>query len=82
MDGLRANQFHLVRNSLEREMSASVRARRDELERRLELVRARKGEFTEAGYDERLEHVLRQLAGLYAELEETPPDPKANRNGK
>ena len=82
LDGLRANQFHLVRNSLERDMSPSMRARRDELERRLEQLRARKGELTAAVYDERLENVLRPLADLYAELEETPPDPKAKRDGK
>lgn len=66
-DGLRANQFHLVRTGRDRSMSAEARARRDELELAVHDLRQRKGELDETEYYDRLEPLLVDLARLYEE---------------
>ena len=67
LDGLRANQFHLVRSPQDRNMPSGVRDRRDELELAVARLRERKGELEEEKYYARLEALLLDLARLYEE---------------
>ena len=64
-DGTRAHQFHLVRSPAEQALSTEERARRDELERRLSELRARKPSLPEADYLRELEAILLGLADVY-----------------
>lgn len=65
LDGARAHQFHLVRSPAELQLSAEVRARRDQLEMQVEKLRAEKGKLPEAEYLRELEKILLELAALY-----------------
>jgi hypothetical protein len=65
VDGVRAHQFNLVRGEVERELSPAVRARRDELEKRLSDLRSRKVGMNEDAYYSQLEDILIELARLY-----------------
>lgn len=67
LDGLAANQWHLVRSAEERDATGDFRRRRDELERQIETLRRLKGELSEDDYYERLEPLLVELARLYDE---------------
>jgi hypothetical protein len=64
VDGVRAHQFHLVRGSLEQTFSPETRARRDDLEQKLNALRARKAEMNEGDYYRELESILGQIARL------------------
>jgi hypothetical protein len=64
-DGLRAHQLHLVLSPAEAAMSPQARARRDDLERQIEALRARKASTPEAQYYAALEKLLLQLAAVY-----------------
>lgn len=71
-DGLRAHQIHLLPSQEEQHLSAEMRARRDELERSIaELWAKKKGELGEDEYYAQLEPLLVELARLYA----TPAEP-------
>jgi len=65
VDGVRAHQFHLVRSATEQELSPAARARRDELEKQLSTLRARKENLTSDEYYQQLEVILVQIARLY-----------------
>jgi len=65
LDGLRAHQFHLLRNDSERSLPASVRAKRDELELGIGKLRESKSEMEEDEYYRRLETLLLEMAHLY-----------------
>jgi len=65
VDGVRAHQFHLVRNATELELSPAARARRDELETQLSELRTRKGALPVDEYYRQLEVILVQIARLY-----------------
>ena len=67
VDGLRANQFCLVRSEFERKLSPETRARRDELELAVARLRESKATLDEDEYYRRLEKLLIPLAQLYAE---------------
>ena len=64
-DGARAHQFHLVRSAAEQLLSADLRARRDELELQLSVLREKKAKMNEEKYYQELEKLLLQLAELY-----------------
>jgi hypothetical protein len=64
-DGFRAHQFHLVRSEAEQRLSPATRMRRDEVERSIETLRARKVSMQEAEYYAALEKLLLELARLY-----------------
>jgi hypothetical protein len=64
-DGLRAHQVHLLRSQEELAMPSGLRARRDDLELQLELLRRRKPSLEEEIYYEQLEKLLLELAHLY-----------------
>lgn len=79
-DGDLARRWHLVRSEEERQLSVEHRVRRDELERRLEEIRRRRDDFTDAEYLNQLEAVLVPLAQLYREIaagQSTPPKSSA-----
>jgi hypothetical protein len=71
IDGVRANQLHLIPSDREEHLTPEIRARRDELETQVEALRRRKSEFEESQYYAELEPLLVQLAKIYAEAEET-----------
>lgn len=64
-DGARAHQFHLVRSPAEQQLSAEVRARRDEIELQLSVLREKKAKMNEEKYFQELEKIMLQLAELY-----------------
>jgi len=65
VDGVRAHQFHLVRSEAEQELSPAARGRRDELEKQLSELRARKEAMPEDEYYRQLEGILVEIARLY-----------------
>jgi hypothetical protein len=64
-DGVAAQQLMLVRSQVEQELSPEVRARRDELEKQLSELRARKTDMNEDTYYRQLERILVEIARLY-----------------
>jgi hypothetical protein len=79
-DGPFANQWCLVRNALERTMSAEVRRQRDALELQIEQLRQQKSQLAEDDYYARLEKLLLQLARLY-ETQQPAASPFAGEEG-
>ena len=75
-DGLRANQYHLVRSARDRSMPARVRERRDALELELAGLREEKKTLDADTYYARLEPIVLQLARLYESLERPPERPR------
>ena len=65
VDGLFAQQFHLVRADTERQFTPEQRARRDSLERSIFLLREKKGQMPEDDYYRELEKLLLDLARFY-----------------
>ncbi len=65
VDGVRANQMHLVRSSSEQELSPELRAQRDALEAQLSALRDRKAQMKEDDYYNQLEKILVKMAELY-----------------
>ncbi len=74
VDGTRAARMHLVRSSREEQLPAAVRARRDEIEVELAVLRQRKSQLAEDDYLQQIEPLLVELARLYetAAKSETP----------
>ena len=65
VDGVRAHQLNLVRSEVEQELSPEVRARRDELEKKLSELLSRKGDMKENEYYSQLEGLMVETARLY-----------------
>ena len=65
VDGVRANQLHLVRSDSEKKLSAEARARRDELEKQLSDLHARKSSMNEDEYYHQAETILLEIAKIY-----------------
>ncbi len=72
-DGLAANQVFLQRRGVDATLTAAQRSRRDELEARLEKLRASRAQMTEDQYLLEIEPILVKLAQLYAE-QQLPPE--------
>ncbi|MHB8520198.1 MAG: hypothetical protein ACYDH9_05520 [Limisphaerales bacterium] len=72
LDGLRAQQFHLVRSEREQKMPPALRAHRDELELAVANLRETKGKLNEDEYYRQLETLLLELAKL-SEQNSPPP---------
>ena len=66
VDGLRAHQGHLVYSEQERKMPPELRFRRDELERAIASLRAKKSQLTAEEYYRQLETLMHELAKVYA----------------
>jgi len=65
VDGLRAQQFVLIRSEQERKLPPPLRAQRDELELAIARLREAKGQTAENDYYSKLEKLLVELARLY-----------------
>jgi hypothetical protein len=65
VDGLRAQQFHLIRSAAEQALPAEVRARRDALELAVARLRDEKSKLAEDEYYGQLEKLLLELARVY-----------------
>ncbi|MDB5392494.1 MAG: hypothetical protein JWM11_8140, partial [Planctomycetaceae bacterium] len=65
IDGLRANQLHLIHSQSEQELPAKLRVRRDQLEQELAQMRQKKSELPEEEYLKQIEPLLIELAQLY-----------------
>ena len=68
-DGLRANQFHLVKSVQEQALSAEVRKRRDALESELSVIREKRDALSEQEYLVELERICLEIARLYRDSE-------------
>jgi hypothetical protein len=66
-DGLRASQIVLVGTAEERALTSEQRKWRDDCERELAALRARKETLPEGEYWARLEAILRRLSALYVQ---------------
>jgi hypothetical protein len=75
LDGLLAQEFHLVSNPEESRWTSEQRARRDSLERAVLLYRDRKTQLPEAEYYRHLEKLLLDLARFYA-ADSNPSPPR------
>lgn len=64
-DGARAAQVALVLSPEEQRLTDAQRSRRDELERQLEALKAKRSEMEEPRYYTEVERLLRELAGVY-----------------
>ncbi len=77
VDGTRAARLHLIRSSREEQLSATHRARRDELEAELAELRQRKSQLAEDDYLQQIEPLLVELARLYEPAAKSvTPSPK------
>ena len=74
LDGTQAARWNFVRSDEERQLTPEQRQTRDELERRLDDLRLRKADITEAEYLTELESILVPIAKLYESLEQGPTD--------
>lgn len=72
LDGPRAHQWHLVLTAAEQAMPPEARKKRDELELRIEALRAKKATLPEADYYAQLEPLLLDLARLYDAADRKP----------
>ncbi|WP_437206373.1 hypothetical protein [Planctomicrobium sp. SH664] len=70
-DGLLANQWHLIPNDLDRQLTPEQIARRSEIEQEMALLRSRKSLLTEDEYYDALESYVLELARLL--IERRPP---------
>ena len=69
LDGAQAARWHFIRSEEERLLSPEQRQTRDDLERRLDDLRLRKVNITEAEYLKELESILVPIAELYESLD-------------
>jgi hypothetical protein len=65
LDGPRAHQWHLVLTADEQAMPLESRAKRDDLELKIEALRTKKTTLSESDYYAQLEDLLLQLARVY-----------------
>ncbi|MEC9003042.1 MAG: hypothetical protein VX644_06690, partial [Planctomycetota bacterium] len=72
LDGLRANQFHIIASDEEKKLSVEQRKQRNDLERQLTELREKKTELADQEYFQSLETICLELARLYQQVETTP----------
>jgi len=65
VDGVRAHQMHLVRSAAEQSLPPAARARRDELDTQLDVLRRQKTSLDPDAYRRQLEPILIEIARLY-----------------
>ncbi len=71
VDGAKAHQWHLLKSADEQALTSEQRASRDDLEAKIEALRAQKASLSEADYYARLDQLLVSLARVYQ-----PANPK------
>jgi hypothetical protein len=67
VDGMRAQQFVLVRSAQEQQLASTIRSRRDELELAVGKLRDQKDKMSEDDYYGQLEPMLEELARISAQ---------------
>ena len=72
LDGTRAHQWTLVLSGRELAMPPELRARRNDLELKVEALRARKKNLSEQDYYAQLEPLLLALARVYQDADRAP----------
>ena len=72
LDGLRANQFHIIVSDEEKQLTVELRNKRNDLERQLTELREKKNEFAEEEYFRSLENICLELARIYQQVETRP----------
>ncbi len=72
LDGLRANQFHIITSDEEKNLTVEMRTKRNDLERQLTELREKKNEFAEKEYFQSLENICLELARIYQQVETKP----------
>ena len=72
LDGLRANQFHIIVSDEEKTLTVELRNRRNDLERQLTELREKKNELAEEDYFHSLENICLELARIYQQVETKP----------
>jgi hypothetical protein len=77
LDGMRANQWHLIRSASDQKLSPEQRRQRDDLERKIGQLRQRKSSFKEDEYYEQLEKLVTELGAI-----ELPPEGGASATNK
>ena len=65
IDGTRAHQWHLILSQNEQAMPPELRAKRDELELKIETLRGKKPSMSESDYYTQLDPLLLELSRLY-----------------
>ncbi|WP_406697906.1 hypothetical protein V5E97_03545 [Singulisphaera sp. Ch08] len=75
LDGIRANQFVLIPSARERDLSAEIRQKRDQLELSIAALRDEKAKLAADDYYARLEPLMVELAKLYRAMPAAIPDP-------
>jgi hypothetical protein len=65
LDGIRANQLHLIPSDRERNLPAETRRKRDQLELSIAALRDEKDKLAADAYYDRLEPLMVELAKLY-----------------
>ncbi|MBT5019625.1 hypothetical protein OAF98_00100 [Planctomicrobium sp.] len=64
LDGFRAHQFHLIESDTDKHLSPEIIARRNELEKKIELLRLQKNKLAEDDYYNQLEVLFLEIAEL------------------
>ena len=72
LDGLRANQLHIITSAEEKRLSPALRQRRNDLEQKLTELRTRKDQFPEEEYFQALEKICLEIARLYQQTKASP----------
>jgi hypothetical protein len=75
VDGLLAQQFHLLTSPTEQKLSPDLRVRRDALERAVVLHREKKAQLSEDEYYRELERLLLELGRFYESNSVAPAAP-------
>ena len=74
LDGMRANQWHLVRSAADQKLAPEQRKQRDDLELKISKLRQQKSSLEENDYYDKLERLLTELGTI--ELREEPSTTK------
>jgi hypothetical protein len=67
VDGVRAQQMHLVLSKEEQTLPVEVRARRDAIELEIARLRETKGQYSADDYYRKLEKLLTDLLTVYGD---------------
>jgi len=69
IDGELAHQLHLVLGEFEKAIPSELRAKRDELEKKVFELREKRNQLDEDAYYDQLEELMLQIGKIYAEAE-------------
>ena len=78
LDGYRAHQLHLLSSPAETVLPPDLRTRRDQLELQVMALRDGRAKFPEQEYFARLESLLREIAQIYQQMDQSDSSRRAN----